>query len=270
MLGFGTEQVLALLRGSGALFTSDIARRLARTEPPLSLPEVEHALALLEDAGFITNDLFSHTGRWSVAEARAGADAAGQVEALLMRYGVVCREVCRAEKRRWADVERVLKMWEWRGRALRGDFVRHLSGPQFALREAVELLRQEPAGEAPLLLSWEDPANPWGKVLPLPAPRGKGRFILLLGGQPLLTITGWGKELQPAGRWSDDLAEVAAPALRLLAVHSPTRQAALERWRGGSILVSPLAAPLREAGFVRAGLRLVHRPRDAARLDLAV
>jgi ATP-dependent Lhr-like helicase len=308
--GFGAERVLALLRQHGALFAADIARRLARAPEPLTPAEVEHALALLEEAGLATNDLFSGTGRWSAAppgdgDAGQGAEAPAfgrrrwatgarraavhrgsglgtqdaaldaYVEALLRRYGVVSREIVRGEKGpfRWPEIERLLHLWEWRGRAVRGDFIKELSGPQYARREAVDLLREwarssklDSQGSA-VLLPWDDPANIWRAVHPAfgsqrparLAPRGTGRFIVLLDGLPLLTIGGWGKDLTPGPAWNDGQATAAASALRDLAGFSDSGAISLERWRGGSVLVSPLAGALREAGFARAGLRLVYR-----------
>jgi ATP-dependent helicase Lhr and Lhr-like helicase len=273
---YGGEQVLALLRRHGALFAPDVARRLARSDEALTLAEVEHALELLEDAGLASNDLLSRAGRWSASDpGEATALLEPYVEALLRRYGIVCREICRAEKGpfSWKEIERLLRLWEWRGRAIRGDFVRDLSGPQFAQREAVDLLRDtSTAQSAAVLVAWEDPANAWGRLLPFPAPRGKGRFVALLGGQPLLTVAGWGRDLQPGPVWAPEHAAIAADALRGLALYSRAGVAALERWQGGSVLVSPLAGALRDAGFSRAGLKLLYRRRQpaGAALDTAV
>ncbi|MFI5266798.1 MAG: DEAD/DEAH box helicase [Chloroflexota bacterium] len=272
--GYGAELVLALLQRHGALFAADVTRRLSRTEQPLTLAEVEHALGLLEDAGHAANDLLSRVGRWSCVPSPQGEGLLeAYAEALLRRYGVVSREIVRAEKGpfSWAQIERQLKLWEWRGRALRGDFVHDLSGPQFARREAIDLLREVPAQSEPILLAWEDPANAWGRILSLAAPRGKGRFVVLLDGKPLLTVASGGKDLQPGQAWDVEHAPAAARALRGLALHSPSGMAALERWHGGSILMSPLATALREAGFTRSGIRLVcRRPAAGRALPVAV
>ncbi|MBV8085640.1 MAG: hypothetical protein JO247_12585, partial [Chloroflexi bacterium] len=146
---------------------------------------------------------------------------------------------------------------------------RDLSGPQFALREAVDQLREAAAIARPLLLAWEDPANPW-RMLPLAAPRGKGRFVVLLAGQPLLTIGGFGRDLAPGPAWRDEHIPAAVDALKELALHSAAGVASLETWRGGSIIVSPLAGLLKAGGFLRSGLRLVYRRPALVRLDLAV
>src|SRR5579884_460748 len=267
--GYGTEEALALLRHEGALFASDLARRLS-----MPLPEVEHALALLEDAGLAANDLLSPTGRWSAVPLGETADALdAYLDALLRRYGIVSREVARADKSpySWQRLERALRLWGGRARAGGGDFVGDLSGPQFARADAVDLLRDAVPSRKPLLVPWEDPANASGRILPLPAPRGKGRFVVLLAGQPLLIGSGWGNDLQPGPAWAPEHASAAAEALRGLALAGARGIASLERWQGGSILVSPLAGPLRDAGFVRAGLRLIYRrPADPGILEAAV
>ncbi|MDE3074393.1 MAG: hypothetical protein KGJ86_03105, partial [Chloroflexota bacterium] len=297
----GCAEIRALLQARGALFAGDIARRLA--PQGFGLQEVEQALAELEAAGEASNDLFSRAGRWSVnesaerpvpsAESRAQPTSLDSgpysilspqssalldcyAAALLDRYGVVSREMCRSERYgpRWAELERLLTTWEWRGRVLRGHFVSDLSGPQFALREAVELLREgHPEHRQDLaLLAWQDPANPWGKLLPHPAPRGNGRAVLLAGGRPALLISGWGRQLQPAAAWNSSLAAPAATALCQLASWRPGHLISVERWQTGSVLVSPIAAALRDAGFRRSGLQLTYRrtPGRGQGLDIAV
>src|SRR5689334_23905638 len=61
----------------------------------------------------------------------------------LERYGVVSREIWRRERPAigWRAVYRELKRLEFRGDVRRGYFVNGLTGAQFALPQAVELLR---------------------------------------------------------------------------------------------------------------------------------
>ena len=61
----------------------------------------------------------------------------------LERYGIVSREMWRRERPAvgWRAIYRELKRLEFRGEVRRGYFVRGLSGAQFALPEAVEMLR---------------------------------------------------------------------------------------------------------------------------------
>ena len=63
---------------------------------------------------------------------------------LLLRYGVLCPELLAREPMapRWRDLVRVLRSLEARGEIRGGRFVAGFVGEQFALPEAVELLRR--------------------------------------------------------------------------------------------------------------------------------
>ena len=92
-----------------------------------------------------------------------------QARLLLNRYGVLVKEWYRREKGLlpWPRLFQVLKRLEWQGEIRRGYFIEGLSGVQFALPEAVELLQKIngagakiPVGSA--LVSTADPALPFG------------------------------------------------------------------------------------------------------------
>ena len=90
---------------------------------------------------------------------------------LLLRYGVLCPELLAREPMapRWRDLVRVLRSLEARGEIRGGRFVAGFVGEQFALPEAVELLRRvkniEPTGRM-LVLSACDPLNVVGILTP--------------------------------------------------------------------------------------------------------
>ncbi len=72
------------------------------------------------------------------------------------------------------------------GTIRRGYFVRALSGEQYAMPEALEMLRAartvNPAREAPVALSAADPANPYGAMLPgCGIARGSSNVVVLRG-----------------------------------------------------------------------------------------
>src|SRR6185437_17087593 len=106
--------------------------------------------------------------------------------------GVVSREIWRRERPTiaWRAIYRELKRLEFRGDVRRGYFVRGLSGAQFALPDAVELLRSGPDPDAPaVVMTASDPANV--HVLPMaqdPArdpfarPRGASALIVTVDG----------------------------------------------------------------------------------------
>ncbi len=94
------------------------------------------------------------------------------VQGLLRRYGVVFWRLLQREAAwlpPWRDLLRVLRRLEARGDLRGGRFVAGVSGEQFALPEAVDLLREvrRSATTGSLLaLSGADPLNLVGIVLP--------------------------------------------------------------------------------------------------------
>ena len=122
-------------------------------------------------------------GRWSLVrtprvlgpEADESAWAEHIARQWLERYGIVSREIWRRERPAvpWRPIYLELKRLEFRGEVRRGYFVSGLSGAQFALPQAVELLRSPPdaADHDPIVMSASDPAN----VYPLPMPHDPAR-----------------------------------------------------------------------------------------------
>ena len=104
----------------------------------------------------------------------AGEDLAEAVAwQLLCRWGVVMWEVWARESFRvpWRDVMRALRRLEARGVAMGGRFVAGLSGEQYALPDAVELLgrvRRSGSDDARFEMAASDPLNLTGTVLPGP------------------------------------------------------------------------------------------------------
>ncbi|HEX3947909.1 MAG TPA: hypothetical protein VHW47_09390, partial [Acidimicrobiales bacterium] len=107
---------------------------------------------------------------------------------LLMRWGVVAWELWARESFRvpWREVVRALRRLEARGLASGGRFVAGLSGEQYALPEAAELLAavRGTAGDgAELVLAATDPLNLTGTVLPGPrVPAVRPRQVVLRDG----------------------------------------------------------------------------------------
>lgn len=128
--------------------------------------------------------LMDHAGRWALWR-RPAADASPRERrridplslehvalALLRRYGVIFWRVLEREARwlpPWRELLPVLHRLEARGDIRGGRFVAGLAGEQFALPEAIPLLRavrrREPAGEL-ACVSAADPLNLTGTLLP--------------------------------------------------------------------------------------------------------
>jgi ATP-dependent Lhr-like helicase len=178
-------------------------------------------------------------GRWSLI--RTPAQAGDQAEALdhvartlLRRYGVVSWRVLEREAAwlpPWRELVRVYRRLEARGEIRGGRFIAGLSGEQFALPDAIGLMRQvrrQAADESLVCLAATDPANLLGTVLPGPKlPRVAGSRVLYRAGLAIATSVSGQVEwlvplgppeqqaarralaLDPAFRWSELEAEAA-------------------------------------------------------------
>ena len=150
-------------------------------------------------------------GRWSVCEQTAEvagnemfldqARLATLCEALLRRYGVVFRALLERESLLppWRYLLRYLRRMEDRGEVYGGRFVDGFSGEQFALPEAVGLLRRqaaEPAGDQFKVINACDPLNLGGIITPgVRTTARTGNRILLLNGIPAARLLGEELEL---------------------------------------------------------------------------
>jgi ATP-dependent Lhr-like helicase len=89
---------------------------------------------------------------------------------LLRRTGVVFRRTALRERLPvpWSALARVYRRWELRGEIRGGRFVAGFSGEQFALPEAVTLLRQarRQGSRAPIRVTAADPLNYQGILTP--------------------------------------------------------------------------------------------------------
>ena len=181
--------LLAALRGRGAMFPQEL-QQAAQLIPA----HFEMALAELIARGLLTCDSFGAlrqllvapsrrkrairtVGRWSAfrAEPQPRPSAEFVATRLLRRTGVVFRRVIQRERipAPWGELARALRQMELRGQVRGGRFVTGFSGEQFALPEAVELLRKSrrdgSASPAPEVAS-ADPLNFRGILTPEPGP----------------------------------------------------------------------------------------------------
>ncbi|MDM0014178.1 DEAD/DEAH box helicase [Variovorax sp. J22P168] len=177
------------------------------------------------------------------AVAAAGTEAVEQVARILLRrYGVVCWRLMEREAAwlpPWRELVRVLRRLEARGEIRGGRFIAGVAGEQFALPEAIGLmreLRRRPLDGSLLCLSAADPANLLGTLLVGPrVTRVAGARVLFRDGLPIATLA--------AGETT--LLEPLAPE---------AAQAAARALQGGSSLRLPAAAddPLAASSGVRA------------------
>jgi ATP-dependent Lhr-like helicase len=147
-------------------------------------------------------------GRWSLLRTDVAAQPSGNgaessardgavekfARVLLHRYGVVFRRLLERESFpvTWYELGRIYRRWEARGEIRGGYFVGGIGGEQFALPEAIGLLRSirksQPNGEL-ITLSGADPLNlqgvltPGARIAALTANR-----ILFLAGLPIAAL----------------------------------------------------------------------------------
>jgi ATP-dependent helicase Lhr and Lhr-like helicase len=106
-------------------------------------------------------------------DASSGRDLEAFAHALLRRYGVVFRRLLEREtlSASWFELGRVYRRLEARGEIRGGHFVNGVGGEQFALPEAIGLLRSlrkaSPTGET-IVLNATDPLNLHGILAPGP------------------------------------------------------------------------------------------------------
>ncbi|TKR34234.1 DEAD/DEAH box helicase [Luteimonas gilva] len=156
-------------------------------------------------------------GRWALIRrgaatpgSRPDADAVEHIaRVLLRRYGVVCWRLLDREASwlpPWRELLRVYHRLEARGEIRGGRFIAGLSGEQFALPEAIGLMRQVRQRKhdgALVCVSAADPLNLIGSVLPGDkVPRVTGSRVLYRDGLPLGALSGgeigWYAQLSPS------------------------------------------------------------------------
>jgi len=166
----------------------------------------------------------SLAGRWSLIHASEGAgDARELALKLLERHGVLAREMLGFESTHisWNEIAFELRRLEYGGTIRRGWFVRSLSGEQYALPEAVEMLHAArnliPAREKPVALSAVDPANPYGVVIPgCGIAREAGNVIVLRAGRVVAGLQGRAMVTGGDGEVDDESFSAAVAALMTL------------------------------------------------------
>jgi ATP-dependent Lhr-like helicase len=184
-LSQAAREVLSVLEARGACFFTDLMRATEK-----SAGDVEDALWELVTAGMVTADGFENLralldpkrrraarprhapGRWALMRHTAPAPenhAEAFARQLLARWGVVFRDAAVKEPLTpaWRDLLVALRRMESRGEIRGGRFLAAFLGEQFALPEALDLLRSiHRKGET---ASPPDGPGPWS-ILHAPAP----------------------------------------------------------------------------------------------------
>ena len=240
--------------------------------------------------------------RLSCAPAGDEERAIAEVESLLDRYGVVCRDLALAfgGVGGLVPLMPVLRRMEETGVILRGGFIEGLGPAQFAERESVDRLRSlshSPGGTTatPVVLDLKDPACLIGRGVPWPEPvlpaglgeptggrgeeaggpplRRQGASVVVLGGTPVLYASENLKVLISYTSEREDLARalaaLAADRQRMFARQGAAavrHRTVVESLNGVTALEPTVSDLLRQAGFVRdpRGMRLTVSPYGAS------
>jgi ATP-dependent Lhr-like helicase len=203
-----------------------------------------------------------------------------QARLLLARYGILVKEWYRREQGLlpWHPIFQVLKRLEWQGEIRRGYFVAGLSGVQFALPAAVELLFKvcEPAAgdEEPVLLSSLDPALPFGGGVdwglsgredsPVKVMRSAANHVVLVNGRIVLICENFFQRLTVLDELSShkwrSLTALFAEYLKMPSLVRPVTRIEIHEINDLPAAASPIAGPLKEFGFEKDGTTLILWP----------
>jgi len=231
------QSVADVIRQYGASFFDELVEGTG-----LLRPQVEEALGELVALGIVTSDSFAglrallrkpaggrrrrqttmfgmeSAGRWALARRaqprrEAGPEAVEHLaRTLLVRYGVVFWRLLEREAAwlpPWRDLLRVYRRLEARGEIRGGRFVAGFSGEQFALPEAVGMLREirrKPPSGIWVSLSGADPLNLAGVLTPGPKLAAlTSNRVLYRDGLPVALFAGgevqFLETLEPATQW---------------------------------------------------------------------
>jgi ATP-dependent Lhr-like helicase len=246
------QAVADFIRENGASFFDEIVDGTG-----LLRPQVEEALGELVALGIITSDSFAglrallvpsdqrrpsasgrrrrrtvtfgmeDAGRWALARRGSAAGGTEATEhtafALLQRYGIVFWRLLEREADwlpPWRDLLRVYRRLEARGEIRGGRFVAGFSGEQFALPDAIGLLRETRRKNGAggwISLSGADPLNLAGILTPGPKLAAlTGNRVLYRDGIPVASLAGgevvFLEALEPGVQWEARKALLRGPS----------------------------------------------------------
>ena len=204
-----------------------------------------------------------------------------QARLLLQRYGILVKEWYRREQGLlpWHHIFQVLKRLEWQGEIRRGYFVSGLSGVQFALPEAVELLEKidnatSSSDNNPVLLSSLDPALPFGQAIdwrladvhgnPVRPVRSASNHLAILNGKVLMVCENFFQRLSilrdPSRQTWRLMTNLLHVYLKMPYPIKPANRIEIHKINRHPAAASPMAGHLIESGFEKDGKKLVLWP----------
>ncbi|MBV8758873.1 MAG: hypothetical protein JO257_16420, partial [Deltaproteobacteria bacterium] len=198
--GLATADGFASLRVLVDRRRGEVKSHFDRATPPPTVRKWQDAIRRArtrdrERPGHALRALPTAAGRWSLLPALGAApDAEASARQLLLRYGVVFRDLLAREAGLppWRDLLVALRRLEARGEIRGGRFVTGFVGEQFALPEALDELRavrhSSPNPDV-CRIAATDPLNLVGVLSPGPrVPATLGNAVLYVDGQPVASL----------------------------------------------------------------------------------
>jgi ATP-dependent Lhr-like helicase len=224
----------------------------------------------------IQDRMLLRTGRWFLTESFAvmgnklsiEEQIERQARLLLLRHGVLVKEWYRRENSflPWYQIFQALKRLEWRGEIRRGYFIEGLSGIQFALPEAIDLLQSVPditPSPTPILVSTIDPALSFGGHISwdlksedgneLSIVRAAGNHLLFLEEKPVQYSENYGNRIYTLNSFNPKKAELIIDTFKTwlrLPVHlRPRKKLTIDQINSKPAVESSLASLFLSQGF---------------------
>lgn len=264
--GYITTDIWAPLRGLSR--AAAVSRQPSRRSPRMRRGRPAYAAprpaSVAVPVSYTTPAL---AGRWSLLPRETLNDTERMLacaENMLDRYGVIGRQAVIAENipGGFPAMQTLCRSMEDSGRILRGRFVEGMGGAQFAERDTIDRLRDltsstsEPQAFTAVALSANDPANPWGTLLPWPPHpsslvpgRRNGAFVVISAGQLRLYLAQGGKKMMI---WTENEEMPSPEIFRALASalrREPRLRFTLSEVNDKPVRQTPLFTLLREVGF---------------------
>jgi len=237
--------------------------------------KVQQRLQLKDGNWFLTSS-FAVLGRRKGIEERLEQ----QARLLLARHGILVKEWYRRESAvfaPWFQLFQILKRLEWQGEIQRGYFIEGLSGIQYALPSALNMLQslsESPPEEKVNLVSTTDPALPFGlhtrwdlkdkNGKEISITRQVANHLIFYEELPVMYSENYGSKLRMLTSFSREKLFPVVDALKIwlrLPAHSrPVNKILISQIDNAPALDSGLAADFIENGFERDGRKLILWP----------
>ena len=198
---------------------------------------------------------------------------------LLDRYGILVKEFYRQEKGLlpWYQIFQALKRLEWQGEIRRGYFIEGLSGIQYALPQAVDLLSslsEKKISNECFVLSTLDPALPFGGNInwglkdiqdnEIEIRKVQGNHLILIDEKPAIYSEGYASRLTSIKHLTGDeivkMSKVLKNWLRLTEPVRPKKKIAIEVIDNQPAIDSKYAEHFYKEGFERENKEIVLWP----------